>query len=306
MKHSSKQRFTAMGSACSVEVLGDHASTLATYATARVHGLEQLWSRFLSDSDVSRINQSPGMNIKVSSLTIELLQLSLDAWESTTGSFCPFGERLMVFHGYNDSFERLEPTYHASMPVPSACVDGRAPMVVDEGANTVRIDEGFGIDLGGIAKGFTADLVADELIVRGAKAAMVDIGGDLACRNAPDQNEIWRVEVEDPNTSDHVLAWMDVRHGGVATSSTQRRTWIRGDKTSAHHVMDPRRQESAMSGVIACTVAADRCADAEVLTKLVLCRGLDTCTEVVTSFVPDVLAITTNGTPFVHGGWELT
>ncbi len=305
MKRSAKQSFAAMGSSCNVDVLGDRVSTMTSYAIARVRELEHLWSRFLDDSDISRINHSPGVKVQVSPLTIELLELSLSAWETTAGVFCPFGERLMVFHGYDQSFDRLTSAAITSAASPKVCVRGRAPIHIDTYANKVSIDDGFGIDLGGIAKGFTADLVSDELMACGAKAAMVDIGGDIACRNAPDHDEIWRVEVEDPRTPHRVLAWMNVRHGGVATSSTQRRQWMRGDHTAAHHVMDHHQQASASSGVIGITIAADRCADAEVLTKVALCGGLATCVDIVNTFVPDVVAVTDDGGQFLRGGWVL-
>lgn len=55
-----------------------------------------------------------------------------------------------------------------------------SPLRIDRQARTVTLDPGAGLDPGGLAKGFSADLVLAELVGEGALSALVDIGGDMA------------------------------------------------------------------------------------------------------------------------------
>jgi FAD:protein FMN transferase len=180
-------RCIAMGSECSVDVVCSNvtmAAELESYAHVRLIALEHLWSRFLDHSEISRINRSPGCAVPVSPVTIELLLIAVEAWHTTNGIFCPFAQKNMVHVGYDKSFSTLRPVVTVRRPSPAVRMSGTEPIGIDVANQKVAVEAGFGIDLGGIAKGFAADLISDELIELGAYAAMVSVGGDVACRNA--------------------------------------------------------------------------------------------------------------------------
>jgi FAD:protein FMN transferase len=306
MRRGNEQCFTAMGSACSVDVVcakPARRASLMSYAHVRLIGLEQLWSRFLDNSDVSQINASPGQPVQISPPTSQLLRKSVDAWEATDGAFCPFGEKNMVHAGYDSSFSLLVPKATNLDTRPLGRLTGIAPIVLDEVNQTASIEPGFGIDLGGIAKGFAADLIADELIELGADAAMVDVGGDVACRNAQGHDVVWRIEVEHPQQPDYVVATLDLHHGGVATSSTQRRRWKNLDNTYTHHLLDPRTATALNAGLIGCSVATDQCADAEVMTKVLLSGGLGLCRSTANELLLDIVAVADDGSLNLFGQW---
>ena len=80
--------------------------------------------------------------------------------------------------------------------------------------------DGVQLDPGAIGKGLAADLVAEDLLGRGAVAATVDVGGDVRVTarsvigvNGPDRRPLDRIALAS---------------GGVATSGTSRR-WIAAD-----------------------------------------------------------------------------
>ena len=61
----------------------------------------------------------------------------------------------------------------------------------------VRLPPGVRIDLGGIGKGLAADLVSRGLVDRGARSALVSLGGDMRARGeVPDG--AWQIPVEHP------------------------------------------------------------------------------------------------------------
>src|SRR2546429_593200 len=74
---------------------------LVSRALALVDGLEARWSRFLADSEVSRLNAAAGQPVSVSADTIKLVSTAVDAWRLTAGRFDPTVLGDVVRAGYD-------------------------------------------------------------------------------------------------------------------------------------------------------------------------------------------------------------
>src|SRR5262245_13569523 len=103
-----QQTFRAMGSDAHVLVVGGPAG-LAARAQARVDDLERKWSRFLPDSEVSRLTARAGSAVEVSGDTVELVTRAIGAWRLTGGAFDPTVLGAVIRAGYDRSFEELGP-----------------------------------------------------------------------------------------------------------------------------------------------------------------------------------------------------
>jgi FAD:protein FMN transferase len=131
---------------------------------------------------------------------------------------------------------------------------------------SVTLPTGVALDLGGIAKGYAADLVAEELIEGGAEGACVNVGGDLRVVGRPPGADAWCVVVDAEVPDATAPPALVLAAGAVATSSRARRTWARGDR-QLHHLIDPRTGSPACTPWVAATVIAGRAVDAEPLAK---------------------------------------
>ena len=80
--------FRAMGSDAHVIVVGGPADG-ATRARARIDELEQRWSRFIADSEISVLNRNAGQFVEVSDDTRLLIERAIEAWRISGGSFDP-------------------------------------------------------------------------------------------------------------------------------------------------------------------------------------------------------------------------
>ncbi len=330
------ERFRAMGTRCHIQVEGDAAEELSREGRAMVADLERLWSRFLPDSDVSRLNRSGSPSclrsgvalqatpISVDPRTVELLSMAVAAWRWTDGRFSPFLERAMNSIGYSKSWDvqlpsvteemlRVQANSKSFLPTPAS---GTSPVVVDGVNGTATLAAGFGVDLGGIAKGFAADAVLRYLLGVGAQAALVDLGGDIAFGQCLDSTQgltaPWSIAVEDPFDPSSVIRYAVADNGGMATSSTLRRRWagrsadpVAGEVLQLHHLLDPTTGRSAMSGLAAVTVLADTCCNAEVLSKQFLLLGCDGAVESARSLGIDCLLVTDDGVLHSVGEWDL-
>jgi FAD:protein FMN transferase len=277
-----------MGSDCHVIVVGGSAG-LASRAVALVDGLEARWSRFLPDSEVSRLNAAAGSPVEVSADTITLVSRAVEAWHLTAGRFDPTVLGAVVRAGYDRSFSELGPFPAASSVLRTGC-DG---IEVDPAAGTVRLPYGVGFDPGGIGKGLAADVVVASLLDAGAAGACVNLGGDLRVAGESPGGEAWQVAVEHELTHT-VVATVAVTGGAVATSSTARRRWRTRDG-EAHHLIDPFTGAPARAGLVAVTAVAAEGWQAEVLAKAALVAGPREALPLVRAFGAEALTVDETG-----------
>src|SRR4051812_35589726 len=96
----------AMGTDVHLIVVGGPEGLLAG-AAAMVDELEQRWSRFLPDSEISRLNAAAGRPVAVSEETIELVERAIAGWRNTGGRFDPTLLGEVMAAGYDRSFEQI-------------------------------------------------------------------------------------------------------------------------------------------------------------------------------------------------------
>jgi thiamine biosynthesis lipoprotein len=258
----------AMGSDLHVVVVGDDAALddALDQARTRIAALEARWSRFRSDSEITRVNNAGGAPVAVSFDTFVAVTAAVDAWRRTGGRFDPTVLRTLRASGYDRDFRSLAPAAPGAAPLPCPA-PGCAGVELDHLVRSVRLPPGVELDLGGIGKGLAADLVVRELLDAGLAGASVNVGGDVRVGGSAPGEHGWVVDVE--HAPGVLLA---LRDGAVATSSRLRRRWTRGDE-HLHHLLDPASGRPADTGIAAITVVAGTAAGAEVLTKAAFVAG---------------------------------
>lgn len=228
---------------------------------------EQRFSRFLPDSELSRLNSSRGP-VVVSPELFEAFQRARFYWELTDGWFDVTIGRALCEAGYDRSFapgalDRKAGRLRAQPHSPA-----RDTLVLEPSTRTVELRNGAAIDCGGFIKGWAVDRAAESLPTPSA----VDAGGDAALRGDGPGGDGWCVNIEDPQHRGHVVHSLRVRNQAVATSGANRRHWRMGT-SHAHHLIDPRTGLPAVSDLVQATVVAASCELADVLAKTVFLRG---------------------------------
>lgn len=281
--------FAAMGSQVHILAVDAPPNALPN-ARAAVGALERRWSRFRPDSEISRINAAGGHPITVSTTTATLVALAVRGCAATGGAYDPTVLDAVIGAGYDRSFE-LTATSDTGPTVVARPAPGCAGIAVDVDTGLVRLPAGVRIDPGGIGKGLAADLTATALVADGAAGALVNIGGDLRVAGAPPPGG-WRIDIDLPAVADTELT---LRSGGVATSGTHRRRWVRNGQQQ-HHLIDPRTGASSASLLMAATVVAGTAWRAEVLTKAVLLAdSIDAATRLLTAAAAAGLLVDADG-----------
>lgn len=128
----------------------------------------------------------------------------------------------------------------------------------------IRYLKPLALDLGGIAKGFAVDRAIETLRMRGARAALVNAGGDLRVFGQRSST----IHVRHPENPGMFAGRIPIRNAALATSSPYftEKTWQRG---RVSHLVDSRRQ-CAVTGAVSVSIRARECWLADALTKVVL------------------------------------
>jgi thiamine biosynthesis lipoprotein len=258
--------FRAMGT--EVEVLASPSLTEGVFG--RVQSLfelmEQRFSRFRPDSELSLLNLSAGNPLAVSRQFLDVLTAAMAAAEETAGLFDPLVLPQLQAAGYRDSFDVLGDRVQVQ---PSPEVGPTYRDIEVSGDGTVVIPTGSGLDFGGFVKGWTVDQ-AGRLMPDGNWC--INAGGDLLAHGTGPDGRGWTVGVEDPFAPDRDFAVLNVRNRAVATSSTRRRRW-RTDEGFAHHLIDPLTRRPSETDLASVTVASSSVARAEVEAKRLILLG---------------------------------
>ncbi|MBQ4499031.1 MAG: FAD:protein FMN transferase [Alistipes sp.] len=140
-----------------------------------------------------------------------------------------------------------------------------------------KADTRVEIDLNSIAKGYTVDLVAEELEKRGITDYMVNIGGEIRCRGVNAKSERWTIGIETPydgNMSQESFEKIiDVTDCAIATSGNYRRFYLTNDGRKVAHTLDPRTGYSVISDLLSATVIAPTCAEADAAATMFMAMG---------------------------------
>jgi thiamine biosynthesis lipoprotein len=260
--------------------------------------VEDRLTRFRPESELSLLNAEPGVWHPVSDLLFAAVEQSRRAAERTGGLYDPALLPALEALGYDRDFAAVRQAESAgnveaaaAVPVPAG--GAWRGIELDRVRRRIRLAAGTRLDLGGIAKGWAAD-VALARFFDDCPNAIVDVGGDLRLRGERQTGEPWGVGIGDPRVeqalqSTRHLAVLAFRRGGLATSSATGRWWTRGGERR-HHLLDPRTgrpmrlwiDESDNSGddredagplIASATALAPTAAHAEVAAKVALLRG---------------------------------
>ncbi|MDR1450068.1 MAG: FAD:protein FMN transferase, partial [Propionibacteriaceae bacterium] len=235
--------FPAMGTSVRVRVLlpVDAADSFAARCRRLVGEVEAKLSRFRADSDVSALARAPGRWIGVSSHTAAVLRASAELRVVTGGAFDPVW--------------RLAP--------------GGLPRAVEVDADRglARVAGGGPVDLGGVAKGYTADLLAAQARAAGAVSALIAVGvSSLTVFGQRPAGGPWRVGIHAPgHGADQVCGEMTLPGGALSTS---------GSDQQGDHVCDPDSGRPAAAGVLQASALAPSGVAAEAYSTALLVRGL--------------------------------
>jgi FAD:protein FMN transferase len=162
---------------------------------------------------------------------------------------------------------------------------GSAMAGASGGAFRIRRPDGRW-DLDGVVKGWAADRAARVLADDGLRDYCLNAGGDVAVAGSPGDGRPWHVAVRSPDSATDLLAVLEVRAGGVATSGAYER---------GAHIVDG-RTETPATQLRSATVVADDLTTADLLATAVFALGPHGVRWALGHGARAVLAVAADGT----------
>ncbi len=256
---------------------GRYAQQAAAAAFREVDRLEGELSRFVENSDISRINNLPAdQPLVVGPDAFECLRLSVQLYGETNGAFDVTVGSLLGCWRNEDGSART-----ASQDEIDAARrhTGGHLLELDEVEHTVRLAERVKIDLGGVGKGYAVDRMAELLREWSIDVALIHGGySSVLALEAPSDMKGWPLTLSHPGGG---VVLVRPRMKGRALSGSGRR--------KGGHIIDPRTAKP-VDGRVASWSSAPDAATADALSTAFMIMGAD---EVERYCVrrPDVLAM---------------
>jgi FAD:protein FMN transferase len=296
--------FPALGTVASVLVTEpDAAERARALLAAELDAIDLACSRFRADSELWRLNHTPGRWVPASPLLAEALAVALDAARITAGDVDPTCGSSMVRLGYDTDFARAR-LVTAPLREPATPAPGWQRVELDTGHGLVRIPAGLLLDLGATAKALAADRAASAIATALGCGVLVNLGGGLRVAGDPPAGGWWGGIDDDLSfgaASPAPAQVVVITGGAVATSSTKARSWRRG-LVSLHHIIVPRTGLPAGSCWRTVSVAAASCVDANTASTAAILRGGDAPGWLAGQGLPARL-VTHGGQATTVGGW---
>jgi thiamine biosynthesis lipoprotein len=226
-----------------------------------LRAIDEACSRFRDDSELMRINAAAGAKVRISKHCADAIEVALRAAVVTDGLVDPTIGTALRLLGYDRDFELVAPS-GPPLQVHGVRVPGWEKIELDVDAGTVRVPTGVELDLGATAKALCADQAASRIHDETGAGVLIALGGDIAIAGrAPDGG--WPVRVTDDHAATTGGQVVALYGGGLATSGTIRRNWVRGNRR-LHHLVDPSSGEPADGEWRTVSVAAASCVDANI------------------------------------------
>lgn len=251
---------------------------------------EKIFSRTRTDSEIyllndGKLSQEDGYYI-LSEECAELIGKGLYYSELSGGAFDITIEPLSSLWDFTSGEKQI--------PDPQTLVEAQKHVgyeKVELKGNKIRFQEdGMGLELGAIAKGYIADKIKEFLISEGIESAVIDLGGNVLCIGTRPDGEAFRVGIQKPFADrNETVATAGIRDRSVVSSGIYER-YFEKDGKLYHHILNPKSGYPYENGLTAVTILSDESVDGDGLSTVCFALGLEKGLELINS-LPDTQAV---------------
>jgi thiamine biosynthesis lipoprotein len=270
---------SAMGTTYHVKVVFDQPASELRMAELQkntesvLSRIDHLMSTYKDDSEVSRFNRlMPGMPLRVSNQTIDVLTAASAISEQTTGAFDVTVGPLVDLWGFGSGSINSNKPDQNLIDSALELLDWSA-LSINETASVISKSKAIQVDLSAIAKGYAVDQVAAFLDSQKIDNYMVEIGGELVAAGVNQKSEPWRLGIEQPDFGGRkAYTVVSLHQRGLATSGDYR-NYFEQDGIRYSHTIDPRTGYPVRHLLASVSVIADSCMTADALATALMVMG---------------------------------
>lgn len=226
------------------------------------------------NSEVEQINAAAGKDfVRVSDETYNLIKESVNFTKSTEGTFdLTVGSLVKLWNiGFDDAKVPAVADIQQSLEL-----IGVDDVTLNETDKSIKLERaGMMIDLGGIAKGYAADVAAQMLIDQGYKSALINLSSSIWCVGKKPDGKLFKVGIRDPEGAQaSYIGVVSVEDNTVDTSGTYER-FFEDKGITYHHILDPATGYPAENDLYSVTILTPNCTTADALSTGIFIMGLE-------------------------------
>ena len=278
-----------MGTTVTVSLYDHQDEAILDEVFETVKTLENELSLNKESTLLTELNDTSGIAPhKVSSTLFDIVQKGVYYSELTHGSFdLSVGPLVKLWNiGLPEARVPSEEEIKAALPLINY-----EYIQLDEETSTIFLEKtGMQLDLGGIAKGYTADVIAQLLTDKGVEHALIDLGGNIYALGTKLDGSPWKVGIQDPfENRNNTVGYISIANQSIVTSGIYER-YLEADGKKYHHILDPSTGYPFDNDIAGVTIISDTSIDGDALSTSVFSKGLEEGLEFVKS-LPNVDAI---------------
>ncbi len=279
-----------LNTAVKITVYDSQDETVLKKALALCDKYEKIFSRTREDSELYQLNagtlpQKDGWYV-LSDECAELIEEGLYYSELSGGSFDITIEPLSSLWDFTSGGNVV--------PDPQELAEAQKLVgyeKVELQGNKIRFkQQGMGLELGAIAKGYIADKIKEFLISEGVESAIIDLGGNILCIGDRIDGESFRVGIQKPFASrSETVAATGISNQSVVSSGIYER-YFEKDGKLYHHILNPKDGYPYENDLVAVTIISNRSVDGDALSTACFALGMEKGMELINR-LPDTHAV---------------
>ena len=278
-----------LGTVCSIRIIEGGSAKTTDEIFQRLRQIEDRMSANKDGTEIAAVNASAGGKaVKVSEDTFYVISKAVEYAGLAGGAFDPTVGPLVKL--WNIGNEGAHVPQKGDIASALRLIDYRK-VELDRKALTVRLAApGMKLDLGAIAKGYSADEVARILDKYKVKSAIVDLGGNVLVYGKKKDGTAWRVGVQDPHSDrGEYIGLVTGNAMTVVTSGIYERFFIQ-DGRRYHHILDTKTGFPVDNGLVSVSIITESSIRADALSTTIFALGLENGMKLVKT-MPDVHAV---------------
>ncbi len=249
---------------------------------AEIEGILKKYDALLDiyseDSELYRLNAAGGKPVAVSAELVKIIEFSKEMYTYTNGECnVAFGAVLSLWHRYRENAlagDVAIPSRGELLSLSEHC--DIQNVTVDEIAQTVTLEDPLmSLDMGAVAKGYVADVIAEYLNGAGKTSYAVSVGGTVVTLGYKPNGDAFTVGVEnpDPDSGEAYVSRITLDGRAVATSGSYQR-FYECDGVRYHHIID-KDTLFPKNDFLSVTVVAESAALADVLSTAIFNMSIE-------------------------------
>lgn len=236
---------------------------------------EQRFSRTIADSEISRLN-ADGQLRNADSTTIDIVTTALHYSQLTSGAFDISIAPLSIL--WNFTGENPSVPAAASIAAARKSVDYTQISVSQD---TITLQQGMAVDLGGIAKGYIADAIKQYLQAQGVTQGIINLGGNILTFGGKPDGSPFKLGIQYPYAaSGQTIASFEAADCSLVSSGCYER-YFEENGVQYHHILNPKTGYPVENDLLSVTILSESSAAGDALSTACYVLGKEKATQLL-------------------------